>query len=119
MTSHLPIPFQVIDWSSIPATEHPGKKGTSFWQTVQLSDLRMRIVRYSPGYMADHWCRKGHIVHCLDGEFTSEMESGQKFRLSAGMTYVVSDDGSSHRSVSEKGVILLIIDGDFLQQRGE
>jgi quercetin dioxygenase-like cupin family protein len=119
MTSHMPFPFQVIDWNSIATTEHPGEKGKAFWQTVQLAGMRLRIVRYSPGYLADHWCRKGHIVHCLDGEFTSELESGQKFHLSAGMTYVVSDEVSSHRSVSPRGVILLIIDGDFLQRREE
>lgn len=119
MTSPIPFPFQVIDWNSIPTTEHPGKKGKAYWQTVQLGGMRLRIVRYSPGYFADHWCRKGHIVHCLDGEFTSEMESGAKFHLSAGTTYIVSDEESSHRSISPNGVILLIIDGDFLQQREE
>jgi len=108
-------PFQLIDWSTIPRTEHTGETGTAWWQTLQLPDLRIRIVEYSMGYLADHWCRKGHIVHCLEGEFTSEMENGKKFHMGAGMTYVVSDDLSSHRSVAENGVKLLIIDGDFLK----
>jgi len=65
--------------------------------------------------VADHWCQKGHIVHCLDGEFVSEMQDGEVFVLSKGMMYVVSDDMSSHRSRSVNGVKLLIIDGDFLK----
>ena len=73
------------------------------------------MVEYSKGYLSDHWCRKGHIVHCLEGELTSELEEGGSFQLKAGMSYVVSDELSSHRSVSENGVKLLIIDGDFLK----
>jgi len=34
--------------------------------------------------------------------------------LTKGMSYIVSDDMSSHRSITKKGVKLLIIDGDFL-----
>jgi hypothetical protein len=109
------IPFQVIDWVSIPITEHVGEKGFAFWQTLQLPGLRIRIVEYSAGYLADHWCKKGHIVHCLDGEFVSELKNGEKFFLKKGMTYVVSDEFSSHCSTTVNGVKLLIIDGDFLQ----
>lgn len=110
-----PIPFQTIDWPAIEKTEHPGERGTSFWQTVQFEGLRTRIVEYSAGYLADHWCSKGHIVHCLEGEFVSELENGERFTLSKGMSYIVSDEASSHRSFSENGVKLLIIDGDFLK----
>jgi len=110
------IPFQTIDWSVIPKTEHKGETGTAFWQTLQFPGLRIRIVEYSAGYLADHWCHKGHIVYCLEGEFVSEMENGEEFSLTKGMTYVVSDDLSSHRSVSKAGVKLMIIDGDFLQK---
>lgn len=109
------IPFQNIDWDSIAKTEHPGEKGTSFWQTLQLDNLRIRIVEYSAGYLADHWCHKGHIVHCLEGDFISELEGGEEVSLTKGMTYVVSDELSSHRSVSKNGVKLLIIDGEFLK----
>jgi len=109
------IPYQTIDWSLVPRTEHKGETGTSFWQTLQLPGLRIRIVTYSPGYLADHWCQKGHIVHCLDGEFINEQQNGERNALSKGMTYVVSDDLSSHRSRTEKGATLLIVDGDFLK----
>lgn len=109
------IDFQAIDWNQIPKTEHAGETGTAWWQTLQFPRLRLRIVEYSPGYLADHWCRKGHIVHCLEGEFVSEMEDGKQFLLTRGMTYVVSDNLSVHRSVSHNGVKLLIVDGDFLK----
>lgn len=109
------ISFQAIDWTQVEKTEHTGETGTSFWQTLQLEGLRMRIVEYSAGYLADHWCKKGHIVHCLEGEFVSELETGETFTLSKGMTYIVSDNLSSHRSISKTGVKLLIVDGDFLR----
>lgn len=109
------IPFQTIDWGKISKVEHPGETGTSYWQTIEFEGLRVRIVEYSKGYLADHWCQKGHIVHCLDGTFISELENGEQVTLTQGMTYVVSDNLSSHRSISENGVKLLIIDGDFLQ----
>ena len=108
------IPFQTIDWSLIPKTAFRGETGSAIWQTVQFSGLRVRIVEYSPGYLADHWCSKGHIVHCLEGEFISKLNNGKQFKLTKGMTYIVSDEMGSHQSVSENGVTLLIIDGDFL-----
>jgi hypothetical protein len=109
------IPFQTIDWDNIEKTEHKGESGTAYWQTMQLGGLRIRKVTYSEGYLADHWCQKGHIVHCLEGDFISEMENGERVQLSKGMTYVVSDDLSSHKSKATNGVELLIIDGDFLK----
>ncbi|MDR3652004.1 MAG: DHCW motif cupin fold protein [Paludibacter sp.] len=109
------IPFQTIDWTKIPKTEHKGETGIAYWQTIQFEGLRIRIVEYSKGYIADHWCTKGHIVHCLEGDFMSDLNNENKFILTKGMTYVVTDDLSSHRSTTENGVKLLIIDGEFLQ----
>jgi hypothetical protein len=109
------IPFQAIDWSVIEKTTHPGENGTAWWQTLQFPGLRIRMVEYSPGYLADHWCKKGHIVHCLEGAFISELANGESVALCAGMSYVVSDELSAHRSLSDTGVKLLIIDGDFLK----
>src|SRR5512133_1784609 len=108
MTADTNIPFQTIDWTTIPKTLHDGETGTAYWQTAQFPGLRIRLVEYSKGYLADHWCKKGHIVHCLEGEFVSELENGEKFSLHTGLTYVVSDDLSSHRSCTENGVRLLI-----------
>ena len=113
------IPFQVIDWSTIQKVKYPGQSGEAFWQTLNFAGLRVRIVEYSKGYLADHWCQKGHIVHCLEGEFITELADGTSFKLTAGMTYIVSDELSSHRSVTENVVKLLIIDGDFLKYQSE
>lgn len=109
------IPFQTIDWNKVERTEHKGETGVAYGQTIQLEDIRIRMIEYSAGYLADHWCQKGHIVHCLEGDFISELETGEAFLLTKGMTYIVSDDLSSHRSVSKNGVKLLIIDGAFLK----
>ena len=108
------IPFQNINWEQIEKTEHKGETGTSFWQTLMFDGLRVRIVEYSANYLADHWCQKGHVVHCLEGTFISENEGTETVTLTKGMSYVVSDDLSSHRSYSENGAKLLIIDGGFL-----
>jgi quercetin dioxygenase-like cupin family protein len=70
-------------------------------------------------YLADHWCEKGHIVHCLEGELISELKTGEQIKLSRGESFIVSDDVSSHRSSTENGVKLLIIDGDFLKYKHE
>jgi hypothetical protein len=110
------IPFQNINWTRIEKTEYKGETGTSFWQNIQLGGLRIRLVEYSKNYRADHWCQKGHVVHCLEGELVTEMENGDNFNLSKGMSYVVSDELSSHRSYSQNGALLFIVDGDFLKE---
>jgi hypothetical protein len=113
------IPFETIDWSKVTKTVHEGETGVSHWQTIEFPGLRIRIVEYSSDYFANHWCAKGHIVHCLEGEFISELQTGEQFILNSGMTYVVSDDLSSHRSISKTGVKLMIIDGDFLKLKSD
>ncbi|GCC51832.1 hypothetical protein SanaruYs_20610 [Chryseotalea sanaruensis] len=107
--------FQTLNWSTIPKIEYPGEHGTSFAQTMQFEGLRLRIVAYKKGYLADHWCEKGHIVHCLQGEFIIELGNMEKITFSQGMSFVVSDDLSSHRAFSENGAKLFIVDGDFLK----
>ncbi len=109
------IPFQTIDWCAITKTEHPGVHGVATWQTIQFPGLRIRLVHYSADYQADHWCEKGHVVHCLEGEFVSELHTGEKFVLTKGQSYIVSDGLSSHRSNSAEGAMLLILDGNFLK----
>ena len=111
------IPFQNIIWSEIPKTEHKGETGVAYWQTVEFPGLRIRLVEYSPGYKADHWCEKGHFVYCLEGRVTNELKDGNNSFLEPGMSYIVTDDLSSHRSVTEEGVKLIIIDGDFLKMK--
>ena len=117
MIKDITIPFQTIDWEKIPKIDHKGESGIAYSQTIQFPGIRVRIVEYSAGYMADHWCQKGHIVHCLEGEFISELQNGDSFTLKKGMTYIVSDEMSWHRSNTKHGVTLMIIDGDFMKYR--
>lgn len=103
------IPFQTFDLEKVPAEEHVGETGLALWKTVKRGELRVRIVEYSPGYRADHWCEKGHAVYVLEGEFESELRDGRTFRLTKGMCYLVADKAEAHRSYSREGVKLLIL----------
>lgn len=109
------IPFHLTNWETVPITEHLGETGIAFWQTIELGDLRIRMVEYSKNYKADHWCQKGHIIYCIEGEMTTELSDGQEYRMTKGMSYQVSDDLSSHRTYSKDGVKLFIVDGAFLK----
>jgi hypothetical protein len=95
------IPFGVTDWSAIPKTVHPGETGTAFWQTCQFGPIRVRMVEYTPNYLADHWCVKGHILLLQDARV---------FTLRPGMSYQVSDQGEPHRSRTVTGAKLFIVD---------
>jgi hypothetical protein len=106
------IPLQSIDWSKIEKTAHKGVTGKAYWQTILLDGLRIRTVEYSAAHLAGHWCQKGHIVYCLEGSFINENEG--QVKLTPGISYIVSDDLSSHRSRTLTGARLLIVDGDFL-----
>jgi len=109
------IAFQITDWEKIPAVEHKGETGTAYWKTLQFEGLRIRMVEYSANYKADHWCEKGHIIYCVEGEMDTELADGRTMKLSKGMSYQVSDELSSHRTNSAAGVKLFIVDGDFLK----
>jgi quercetin dioxygenase-like cupin family protein len=104
------IPFQTIDWSSIPEERHAGETGFATWRTLQAGSARLRVVEYSADYRADHWCSRGHVLFVLDGELHTEVEGGGTHILYAGMSYVVSNGVSSHRSFSPGGARLFIVD---------
>lgn len=104
------IPFGTTNWSGIERTEHRGETGTSYWRTRQFGDIRVRMVEYSPGYLADHWCTKGHIILCLEGELHTELADGRKFVLSPGVSYQVADGAEPHRSYTKTGAKLFIVD---------
>src|SRR3954463_11236104 len=106
----VPIAFHTTDWEHVPTTEHHGETGVARWRTLMYNDLRIRLVEYSPGYVADHWCEKGHILFCIEGSMITELSNGQNFELKAGMSYEVSDSMSSHRSVTKEGARLFIVD---------
>ena len=104
------IPFGVTDWSAVERTEHPGETGLAYWRTRQFGDLRVRLVDYTPGYLADHWCSKGHILFCVSGELETELEDGRRFVLTPGMSYQVADGAEPHRSRTAVGATLFIVD---------
>jgi len=104
------IPFDIVDWKAIPAEEHPGIEGKAIWHVVKAGDIRIRMVEYTPGYIADHWCKKGHIILVLEGELETELDDGRKFTLTAGMSYHVADNNGSHRSQTKTGAKLFIVD---------
>jgi hypothetical protein len=104
------ISFGTTDWSQIERTEHKGECGVAYWRTQQFGTIRVRMVEYTAGYLADHWCVKGHILLCIEGELNIELQDGRKFTLKPGMSYQVADDSEPHRSCTEVGAKLFIVD---------
>jgi hypothetical protein len=104
------IPFGTTDWSSLEKTEHKGERGVATWRTRAFGEIRVRLVEYSAGYLADHWCQKGHILFCVRGELLTELQDGRKFMLKPGMSYQVADGAEAHRSSTEVGAQLFIVD---------
>jgi hypothetical protein len=104
------IPFGTTNWADIEPTRHPGEFGSALWRTKQFGNVRVRIVEYSPGYLADHWCEKGHILLCLEGELHTELKDGRTFVLTPGMSYQVADHAEPHRSSTLSGAKLFIVD---------
>jgi quercetin dioxygenase-like cupin family protein len=104
------IPFGLTQWAQIPATEHQGETGHATWRTQNFDTLRVRMVEYSPGYRADHWCTKGHILLCLEGELHTQLADGREFVLTPGTSYQVADNAEPHRSYTTSGARLFIVD---------
>ncbi len=104
------IPFGTTDWTKVERTEHPGETGIAYWQTQTFDDIRVRLVEYSPGYLADHWCSKGHILFCMEGQLDTELEDGRVVTLQPGMSYQVADNAEPHRSTTTVGAKLFIVD---------
>ena len=104
------IPFGVTEWRNIPPTTHQGEAGTAIWRTRQFGNIRVRIVECTPGYVADHWCIKGHILFCLEGELRTELKDGRMFTLRPGVSFQVADNAEPHRSSTATGARLLIVD---------
>lgn len=104
------IPFGITDWSKISVTEHRGETGMAYWRTQTFGTIRVRVVEYTPGYLADHWCEKGHILLCMAGELHTELTDGRTFILTAGMSYQVADNAEAHRSSTTIGAKLFVVD---------
>ncbi|MBY8949117.1 DHCW motif cupin fold protein [Pseudomonas sp. SH10-3B] len=104
------VPFGITDWSTVEPELHPGVSGSASWRTCHFGTTRVRRVDYSPGYLADHWCKRGHVLLCLEGELQTELEDGRRFTLTAGMSYQVGNDMEAHRSSTSVGATLFIVD---------
>ncbi|MCW3087897.1 MAG: putative cupin domain harboring protein [Sediminibacterium sp.] len=105
-----PFPFAITDFEDVEAVIHKGITGQAEWRIVQRDEVRIRLVTYSPGYLADHWCSKGHIIFCIDGSMETELQDGRKFLLNKGQIYTVGDNSDAHRTYSEGGCRLFIVD---------
>ncbi len=106
----LPLPMSITDWSDVAPTEHPGERGYALWRTKRFHDIRVRMVEYSPGYVADHWCSKGHVILCLSGHLDIELRDGARLSLKSGQSYHVGDGDPPHRSSAPEGARLFIVD---------
>jgi quercetin dioxygenase-like cupin family protein len=104
------VPFGVTAWDAVPRTEHPGETGVAYWRTIETGNIRVRMVEYSPGYLADHWCSRGHVLLVLAGELVTELKDGRSFTLPPGQSYQVADDEEPHRSRTAGGATLFIVD---------
>lgn len=104
------LPFGTTDWTTITPTEHKGDRGAAYWRTREFGSLRVRMVEYSPGYVSNHWCMKGHILLCLEGELHTKLKDGREFILRPGVSYQVADDAEAHRSSAPIGAKLFIVD---------
>jgi quercetin dioxygenase-like cupin family protein len=103
-------PFSTIDWSGLEPTVHAGATGEALWRTVEIGDVRLRMVEYTPGYLADHWCTRGHVLLVLDGELRTELDDGRVSVLTAGQSYQVGTDMEPHRSSTSTGARLFVVD---------
>jgi len=104
------IAFGTTDWSQLEPTEHKGATGVAYWRTQSFGGIRVRMVDYTPGYLADHWCVKGHILLCIEGQLDTELQDGRTFTLRPGMSYQVADNAEAHRSSTAVGARLFIVD---------
>ena len=103
-------PFETTNWTDVEPTEHQGENGIAHWRTLNFGDIRVRMVEYSPGYLADHWCEKGHVLLCVEGELHTQLRDGRTEVLRPGMSYQVGDGTEPHRSYSPNGARLFIVD---------
>jgi hypothetical protein len=104
------VPFATTDWNSVPEVVHPGSSGAAYWRTIEVGNIRVRLVRYTPDYLADHWCVRGHVLLVLSGELVTELADGSRHRLGPGMSYHVASDVAPHRSRTATGATLFVVD---------
>ena len=104
------VPFMTTDWRQVPTTQHPVVTGVALWKTLEVGNIRVRMVEYTPGYLADHWCTRGHVLYVLEGQLETELKDGRRFTLPAGTSYQVANDAEPHKSSTSTGAKLFIVD---------
>ncbi|TDK44510.1 DHCW motif cupin fold protein [Antarcticimicrobium luteum] len=105
------MPFTLFDRTNMAAEECPGEHGTSRERRLDLDGLRVRVIDYGPGYVADHWCDRGHVLYVLSGEMTVVLKDGRETRLTPGMGFCVSDFGdAAHLVRTQAGCQAFIVD---------
>ncbi len=104
------VSFMTTDWSKVSSTEHKGESGVAFWKTLEIGNIRVRMVEYMAGYVADHWCSRGHVLLVLEGELVTELKDGRTFKMIPGVSYQVATDAEPHRSSTTVGAKLFIVD---------
>jgi len=104
------VAFCTTDWGTVPTTEHAGETGMAIWRTLETGNIRVRMVDYTPGYRADHWCSRGHVLLVLAGELVTELADGRRIVLPAGSSYQVAENAEPHRSETSTGAKLFIVD---------
>jgi quercetin dioxygenase-like cupin family protein len=105
------IPFVTTVWANIERTEHKGERGTSYWRTCNFGNIRVRTVDYSPDFLMDHWCSKGHVFYCIAGQLHVELEDGRQFTLTPGVSYQVADNAEAHRHFTgAEGATVFVVD---------
>ena len=103
-------PFETIQWDEVEATEHAGITGFSRRRICQFGEISVRMVELSPDYLAEHWCEKGHVILCLEGEVDVQLRDGRTFTLRPGMSCQVGDGIDAHRGYSSSGARLFVVD---------
>ena len=104
-------PAGITDWSQTSESVHPGSPGTATVRSRQIGDIQLRLVVYSPNYLADHWRHKGHIVFVVAGDLMIEYQHSLTYKLVPGTSYHVADgDGPAHRVLTENGATVFIVD---------
>ena len=104
------VPFATTDWAALPASETGGERGSAATRMIELGNLRLRMVEYSPGYRADHWCPRGHVVLVLAGALSVLLKDGRRFESAAGQSFQVADDDGFHLVESAGGATVFIVD---------
>ena len=105
------LPCGMIDWTSVPRTTHAGETGHAVMRARLFGEIQLRMVEYSPGYRADHWCDKGHILLVIEGAVLLEHRDGARYELTAGASWHVADNGAApHRVSCEHGATVFIVD---------